>query len=439
MPYTADNIEINIANGTAILATDYATSGYGFTASHAQMAKIVWGNENVSYRTSETYPLPIFIYGSTGTPLNVNGSFVGGTGDFSIKNTSANAIIVKGSTSNTDPAVNISGRVQGITNGTNVGICGAVVVLNNIGMFGVSGATPMSITGGRRLNSSTDSVTVSGSVGINGISMSAASHSVSVWGSDLGNKVLTRVYGSDGSTLGMSGDALKVALVNSGINFSVSYTSTVGVTNGSEGALRVQGYTAGGTPVTVKGQLAGGAVEIAATYPVPVGISGSVDIDDTGIIDSIENSTKPLQTRLASILANTTAIETISNKISSAAGANVTVKEIKRPSSVFHGQKTVTSVPSSLGAGVLKTGVTLKALRSNSGPVYIGNGGTLTASNGYVLDSGDSVFIEADDLKRIFVRVDTGISATISYIASWEIHQETPPIIKVPLIVRNYY
>lgn len=38
--------------------------------------------------------------------------------------------------------------------------------------------------------------------------------------------------------------------------------------------------------------------------------------------------------------------------------------------------------------------------------------------NGYVLDAGDSVFIETDDLKRVFVRIDANIKATISYIAS---------------------
>lgn len=417
MPYTADNIEINIATGTAVLATDYGTSGVGVSQAHLQLIKSAWGNENLTYRTSEEYPLPIKIYGSTGTAMSVSGT-VSGTGDFFVKTYPTFPLIVKGSTFPTDSPVSISGRVQGITNGTQVGITGTVSVGNQVVVYGVSGGYPIGITGGRRLSSSTDSVAVSGTVGIAGLSLAAASHSIAVYGSDLGGKVLTKIYGSDGTTLGMSGDALKVALVNPGINFSVSYTSTVGVTNGSEGALRVQGYTGTGTPLTIKGSLSGGAVEIGAVTPVPVGISGSVEINDTDIINSLESSSKPLISNLATISANTQLIDTISNKLSSTAGANVTVKEIKRPTTIYNGQKTVTATPSSVGTGLLKVGVTIKASRSNTGPVYVGNGGTLTASNGYILDAGDSVFIETDDLKRVFVRVDTGITATISYISS---------------------
>jgi hypothetical protein len=417
MPYTADNIEINIANGTAILATDYGTSGLGFTSSHAQIAKLVWGNENVSYRASETYPLPVSVYGNTGDSLSISG-IISGTGDFIVRTNPTVPLIIKGSTFTTDAAVTVVGRVQGITSGTAIGVTGTVGIANNIGIFGISGATAIGITGGRRLNSSTDSVTVSGNVGISGISMSAASHSIAVWGSDLGNKVLTRIYGSDGSTLGMSGDAIKVALVNPGISFSISYLSTVGVTNDSSGALRVQGYTGSGIPLTVKGQLAGGAVEVGAISPLPVGVSGAVDINDTDIINSLESSAKPLISNLANIVSNTNTITTISNQLSSTTGANVTIREIKRPTNLFNGQKTVTTTPTSIGSGVLKVGVTIKALRSNTGPVYIGNGATLTSTNGYVLDSGDSVFIETDDLKRVFVRIDPGTTATLSYISS---------------------
>lgn len=418
MPYTADNIEINIANGTAILATDYGTSGYGLTAAHAQIAKVVWGDENVSYRTNETYPFPVRVYGGTGSALDVSGT-IAGTGDFYVRTNPTIPLIVKGSTFTADAPVGITGRIQGMTNGTAVGVTGYINVLNSVSIYGISGGTAIAVTGGRRLNSSTDSVAVSGTVGIAGLSLSAASHSISVYGSDLGNKVLTKIYGSDGTTLGMSGDALKVALVNSGINFSVSMGSIVGITNASEGPIRIQGYTASGTPVTIKGQLAGGAVEVAATSAVPVGVCGSVVIVDTNIVNSLESSAKPLISNLSTINANTTNIQTISNQLTSAVGANVTVREIKRPSAILHGQKDVTSTPTSLASGVLKVGVTLKSLRTNSGPIYVGNSANLSVDNGYVLDPGDSVFLETDDLKKIFVRVSPdSTSKKISYIAS---------------------
>jgi len=414
---TDNNIRISLYNlDSAIMATDYGTAGICLGDAHVQLAKVAWGDEVTSNRVTTTYPLPVRIYGQA-TAIPVTGTLAA-SGYFPVRGVTGVPLVVVGSTFTSDPKIGITGTIQGIANGTPVGISGPVTVSNNIAIYGISGATAVGITGGRRLNSSSDSVSVTGSVSINGLSMSAATHSVAVYGSDLGNKVLSRMYGSDGTTLGMSGDAIKVALVNPGINFSVSYTSSVGVTNGSEGALRVQGYTAGGTPITIKGQLAGGAVEIAATSAVPVGVSGSVTIDDTDIIDSLENANKPLISTLSTISSNTSTIQTISNQLTSTSGANVTVKEIKRASSILHGQATVTTTPTSIATGLIKTGVTIKALRANTGPVYIGNGGTLTSANGYVLDAGDSVFLEVDDLKKVFVRTDTNVRAIVSYIAS---------------------
>lgn len=413
------NIDINTRQtglDYASLATDYGTSGYNLLYTHVPLQKIAWGDETTSTRVTTAYPFPVRIYGQS-TAIPVSGS-LSASGYFPVRGVTGVPLVVIGSTFSADAKLGITGTIQGIVNGTPVGISGPVTISNSVAVYGVSGAVAMGITGGRRLNSSSDSVTVAGAVSISGISMSAATHSVAVYGSDLGNKVLARMYASDGTTLGMSGDAIKVALVNPGINFSVSYTATVGVTNASEGALRVQGYTAGGTPITIKGSLAGGAVEIGATSPVPVSVSGTVTIDDTDIVSSLENTNKPLIGALTTISSNTLAIQTISNQLTSTSGANVTIKEIKRASTILHGQTTATTTPTPITTGSIKTGVTIKALRANTGPVYIGNGGTLTTSNGYVLDAGDSVFLEVDDLKKVFIRTDTNIRAIVSYIAS---------------------
>lgn len=416
---TTSNIKVTVFGSFdwAEMATDFGTNGSGFSLAHIPISKIAFGDENSGTRVTTATPFPVRLYGANST-VPVSG-FIGGSGEFAIKTNPTTSITIKGSTFAADSPVNINGSVQGVTNGRAIGITGTVSVGNSLAVYGVSGAQAIGITGGRHLKSGTDSVTVSGSVGINGLSMSAASHSVAVYGSDLGSKVLTKIYGSDGSTLGMSGDALKVALVNSGINFSVSMGSIVGVTNSSESPLRVQGYCgSNGIPLTIKGQLAGGAVEIAATSPVPVGVCGNVGIVDTNIISSLENASKPLISNLSSINSNTLSVQTIQNQLTSAAGANVTVKEINRPSNVINGQKTVSATPSNIGAGALKVGVTIKALRTNNGPVYVGSNAALTSANGYVLDAGDSVFIETDDLKRVFVRIDPTSTATVSYIAS---------------------
>ena len=252
MPYTGDNIEITIASGTAVIATDYGTSGaVGFSASHAQISKLAWGDENYSYRVNEAYPLPVKMYGTTGTTMPVSGT-ISGTGSFYIQNTISTPIIVKGSTNSSDALVGVTGYVQGITNGVRVGVTGSVSILGSVGVFGISGATAITVTGGRRLNSSSDSVTVVGNVGISGgFQLTAASDSVAVYGPG-GTTYVETNLNVGGVALGRSGDALKVAVTNAGFTFSVSVASTVGVTNGSEGPLRIQGYTGTGTPVTIQ-------------------------------------------------------------------------------------------------------------------------------------------------------------------------------------------
>lgn len=414
MPYTADNIEITIATGTAILATDYGTSGaVGFSASHAQIAKLAWGDENYTYRVTEGYPAPIKICGITGTTLPVSGS-ISGTGDFYVRTNPTVPLIVKGSTFTSDAAVGITGTIQGIANGTPVGVTGYVNILNQVAVFGVSGGTSIAVTGGRRLAYTTDSVSVYGNVGISGgLALSAGTNSISVFGPGGTTFVHTNVY-SNGTAIGASGDALKVAVTNSGFTFSVSLSSTIGVTNDSvNNALRVQGLC-GGTPVKIQGSLAGGAVEIGAYSSIPVGVSGTVSIDDTDLLDKIES----LKTNIATVSANAGYALDILNLINSAgAGAKVVVNSITKPAKALHGQKVLTTTPVIMGTEAIKAGVTLKSINSNGVDIYIGNSVSVSPTTGYVLSPGESLYLEVSNLGTLFARSAAG-TATIAYIAS---------------------
>jgi len=414
MPYTADNIEITIASGTAILATDYGTSGTGFSLAHAQIAKVSWGDDSTTYRASETYPFPVKIYGITGTTIPISGT-ISGTGDFYVRTNPTIPLIVKGSTFTTDAAVNVSGRVQGITNGTAVGVTGYVNVLNSVAVYGITNAPAIAITGGRYLDSSTDSVYVYGDVGISGgFQLVAADDSVSVYGPG-GSTFIEANLNIAGTPLGVSGDALKVAVTNAGFTFSVSLSSTVGVTNDAVGsALKVQGLS-GGTPVTIQGSLAGGAVEIGAYTAVPVGVSGTVSIDDTDIIDEIES----LKTNIGTVATNAGYALDILNLINTGGdGARVIVNSIARANRISHSQVTVTSNTAILGNQTgLKSGVTIKSLATNTTDIYVGNSLALTTTNGYVLSPGETLFLEVGSLGSIFVRTSAG-SATLAYIAT---------------------
>jgi hypothetical protein len=414
MPYTADNIEITIASGTAILATDYGTSGTGFSLAHAQIAKVSWGDDSTTYRASETYPFPVKIYGITGTTIPISGT-ISGTGDFYVRTNPTIPLIVKGSTFSTDAPVGITGSIQGISGGQAVAVSGSVSVTNNVGVYGISGATAIAITGGRHLDSSTDSVYVYGDVGISGgFQLVAADDSVSVYGPG-GSTYIEANLNVAGTPLGISGDALKVAVTNAGFTFSVSLSSTVGVTNdAADNALRVQGLS-GATPVTIQGSLAGGAVEIGAYTAVPVGVSGTVSIDDTDIIDEIES----LKTNIGTVATNAGYALDILNLINTGGdGARVIVNSIARANRISHSQVTVTSNTSILGNQTgLKSGVTIKSLATNTTDIYVGNSLALTTTNGYVLSPGETLFLEVSTLGSIFVRTSAG-SATLAYIAT---------------------
>lgn len=420
MPDTGSNILITTNDNTAVLATDYATSGTGLSLAHVQLFKVSFGDDTTTTRVSQSDPLPISIYGTDGTTLNIQGS-VGCSGNFNVVTPSGTFLQIAGTTF-TSTLVGMTGTIQGISGGRPVGVTGHVNILNSsLAIFGVSGATAIGVTGGRRLSYTTDSVMVYGDVGLSGgLGLVAATDSISVWGSDLGDKVLTRLYASDGTTLGYSGDALKVAITNSGVTFEVTISPTVGITNAGPAGLMVRGT--GNTadyPVLIQGTLANGAVEISATENVPVSVNNTVTIDDSDLISSLESSSKPIVSNLLSIKTNTNVISTINDKLSSGS-VQTKITEITRPTSVISGRKTATTTPSQLSTQTttIKVGVHIKAPSTNTDIVYVGGRNILTSQlDAYPLDPGESIFIECDSVSKIFARTDRE-TQTIHFIAS---------------------
>lgn len=411
--FSADNIEILTNLGPAVIATDFGTSGdSGFSAAHAQISKLTWGDVNNTFRVSETFPMPIKIYGITGSTLPISGT-VSGTGDFFVKTNATSPLIIRGSTFTTDAPVAITGSIQGVTNGVAVGVTGVVSIINQVSIYGISGGTAIAVTGGRRLSSTTDSVTVSGNVGLSGgLALSAATNSVSVFGPGGATFIFANIF-SGGTAIGMSGDALKVAVTNGGFTFSVTVSATTGVTN-TQGPLQVQGFTGTGFPLTIRGSLAGGAVEIGAVSAVPVGVSGTVAIDDDAIIAEIET----LKTDIGTVATNAGYALDILNLINASGnGAKVVVNSINRPSRVAHGQKTLTSSPAILGTDSLRTGVTLKSPNTNSVDIYIGNSLSVSSTTGYILTPGESIYLEVSTLGSLFARSASG-TATLVYIGT---------------------
>ena len=436
MADTTDNVVFEVYGNTAEFATDYGTSGTGFTQAYVQIVKLAFGDENTTGRVYGGNPLPVQINGNTGSAVDISGE-VSGTGSFEIENyyirgASGNTLVYLAVAGDTlGGLVGVSGTVQGFSGAYPINVTGDISVTNNVAIVGVTGSSmyhefggtgywPVVITGGRNLNSSTDSVTVAGAVSVTGGRyLAAGTDSIAVLGSDLGNKVLTRIYGSDGETLGVSGDALNVNLVNAGVTFTLNVAATIGVTNSTEPPLRVQGYTGSGTPLTVRGEN-DGAIEIAATSPLNVTVTNSeLAIDDTDILAKL-GTTGDIYSRLSDIRTNTSSISTIRTDLQNGS-ASVKISQITRSNSMVVGSKSVALADGAsqmTSSFILKSGVTVKASANNTSTIYIGNQ-TLSRSvtNGYPLSPGESIFLEIGNANMIYVRSESG-TQSVNYIGS---------------------
>lgn len=428
MPDTNNNIQTFVFDTDyALLATDYHSiqQPSGFTSAHLQVVKLAWGDQSNSFRVSDQFPMPVSIRGVTNSPLVGITGTVRGTGPFAVIN-QPNTFIVVGGPAGAAPSgyapVQITGAVQGITNGVLVGITGTVRLNTsyNLNVQGVTNGILVGVTGGRYLNSTTDSVTVVGNFGVSGpLGITYGTNSVAVWGSDLGNKVLTRLYGSGGETVGVSGGALNVNIVGSGVAASVTVSTVVGVTNPNGAALKICGSTfTSDAPVTIQGKLAGGVVEVGAITPIPVSITGPVDIDDASLISSLESPTKPLISNLITIKNNTAVISTINDKLTNGV-VQSKITEIIKPTKLTNGSMEVSSTAAAISpVSPIKTGVHVKAPLSNTDTVYIGSSNLTTApSSGFPLEPGESIFIEIDNVNKVYARSNT-LKQKITYLAT---------------------
>ena len=95
------------------------------------------------------------------------------------------------------------------------------------------------------------------------------------------------------------------------------------------------------------------------------------------------------------------------------------VSSITLPSTIIHGQKTVTTAGTEVALTTsksLKRGVTIKALVANSGLIFVGLN-PVTSSTGFQLAAGESIFIEIYNSSLIYI--DAAVNGEgVSYIGS---------------------
>tara|TARA_Y100000034_G_C6886923_1_gene407326 strand:+ start:481 stop:1869 length:1389 start_codon:yes stop_codon:yes gene_type:complete len=451
MADSTSNIYIDISSDGATMATDFGKgSEVGLTASHVSLTKMVWGDYNDNKRVTLGNPIPIQWAGQTG-PVDIAGNMSGTTGSsFPIKNYGQDGsgssgalhyVAVAGSTNGVSP-VGVTGTIQGILNGIPIEITGDVAIRGSldaprgVAIQGTSAGytaeingevypgygygIPVAVTAGRRLHSDTDSVNVVGTINsTGGRQLTPATDAVQVWGYDQGQSVHAMLRASnDGVTAGFSGDALKVAVTNGTFNITANVSAVVGVTNASEPPLRIQGYTASAQadPVIVRGEN-NGALEIVSTSSLSTTVSNIVDINDDDVIAYLggpSNSsvtTSPIVDKLTEIEKDTDQLQSIRADLSSGK-IKATVAEIERPSTFQAKLATVRPNAGVMwGSIILRTGATIKAHPNNEANMLVGDA-TLQNSykNGYLLEPGESIFIEINNINKIYIMTEPGSS-----------------------------
>lgn len=237
--------------------------------------------------------------------------------------------------------VGFCGAIQGIPGGTPVPVSGTVYVT------GISSAPAFVRT------SAGYQVEITG-----GIPLTRTRDSVSVWGPNGTTWGYTNLVNSSGTEIGNSANPMFVQISGATINAVIN--PTVGVTN-SGGPLFIQGLTGG--------------------IAVPTTVGNTIGINDTALLNgltAVYNQLVSLNLGLATALPSTF--------------------KTGRTTSVY---PTVQQLDSGFTCG---KGVSIKALSTNTDFVYIGNTGTFVGSStGHALDPGDSIFMNIDNLSKIYI------------------------------------
>lgn len=141
----------------------------------------------------------------------------------------------------------------------------------------------------------------------------------------------------------------------------------------------------------------GGTVTVS-NFPATQNVAGSVSVSNFPATQPISGSVS---------VSNFPATQPVSGTVG-----------ITQPTAIASGRATVTTAGTrvQMASVALTAGVTIKALPTNTGFIYIGNS-AVSSSNGFILSARESVFIAADNLNRFYI--DSSVNGEgVSYLAS---------------------
>lgn len=203
--------------------------------------------------------------------------------------------------------------------------------------------------------------------------------------------------------------------------------------------LQVMGYTGSGTiPIEITGTAnIGNTVSVTGSVSID---NASITVTNTALTDmsfATIDENMHLRVNDPSLTTTLTGINTGLNSISTDTGDLVTafgsaslltngsikvaVQSIAQPTGITSGKIAVpatTSPAATFADKALQSGVHFKSDLSNTtATIFIGSDAGVTNGNGYPLYNGDQIFIETDNMNRIYVS-STVAGATLYYIGT---------------------
>lgn len=415
MPDKDNNYKIEVVSvipDFAEIASDWLgiTHNNGSTLAHYSILKSAIGTQIGSTRIGNVYPAPLSLRNYSGPLVGITGS-IKGSGSFLIQN--GNTFLTIGSENSIigyRPVPSV-GNINGIQNGNLLGITGTVLFAPGHTLYiqGVTNGSLLGITSNRRFNENYDSLQAYGTVTISGgTTLIAGRNSLSLRSNVLDQKIPVRLHHSNGQTFGISGDALNAYVSLVDLNVSISIGTSLGISNENGAALKICGSNSPLIPaVVIQGKMTGGILGIGTTAGLKISFTGSMDLDDALLIDSLESTSKPLNSYLNLTKENTSFLSNINEKISTNQ-LQAKIIETKKPGKLTHEMVELTTNAIQLAANIqIENGVHVKSPISNTKPIYVGTNRLISSpTSGFLLDPGESTFIEIDNISKIYARSD---------------------------------
>ena len=315
----------------------------------------------------------------------------------------------------------------------------AAWVKDSVAVEGFAGMTAIAVTGGIVISKQPHG----GSFETR--SLEAHRDSVAIYDAAGGTGPHVKLIGHDGTPIGISGGALKVAVDNGNFTATVTVTPEIEV-KGSTGSTGIQVRGVTSQEIVVKGPLTGGALEVASpsglnvralTTTDQVSVGGELATDVTNLktnLSALLSEVKSLQSDIKSVNGNIQDVEAIVtnfqnngtetyyDKSGATSGIffNTCVKKTVQPDALISITLSVSTNAKSVSTNrEVNNGVYIQSNPTNTSNVVVGGSALLSKGGqlGFTLEPGESIFLQVSNLNLIYVKAQNG-NQTVSCIGS---------------------